>query len=212
VAQIRKRLTFANTVAVVALFVALGGTSIGAPVRDKTSELATQAAVKVGISKKTAKTARRALRLAKRADRNAKRALKRNGGANGQDGTGGLKGDKGEKGEKGDAGGQGAAGAPATAMWAVVNSNGTLQRSSGVFDATRIGVGNYKVYFEQNVRNCSYQATPGGPSTIEPDDLGTSYASVGSDPILLNGVSVGLRDPNNQFNGKDFPFHVAVFC
>ena len=46
-----------------------------------------------------------------------------------------------------------------------VDQNGTLVRNKGAASAQRNATGNYQVIFNQDVTGCSYQATPGGPTT-----------------------------------------------
>jgi hypothetical protein len=92
-------------------------------------------------------------------------------------------------------------------MWAVVDNNGTLIRNKGVASALKIGTGIYQVVFNQDVTNCSYQATVGGVGTSNT----TGQATVSQRSNVNAAVEVWtLNAAGTTFS--DRPFHVAVFC
>jgi hypothetical protein len=122
-------------------------------------------------------------------------------------GPAGPRGPAGPAGPAGAAGPAGPAGAAATALWAVVDQNGTLIRNKGVASAQRIGTGDYQVIFNQDVTACSYQATVGGAGTTP--DLG--QADVSQRINVAAGVEVRtLNTTGTAF--ADHTFHLAVFC
>jgi hypothetical protein len=82
------RLTFANVVALLALFLALGGTSFG---RDAGASVVSGVKKALGLSKKADRNSRKALKLARRADKNASAALAK-AGVGGPPGTPGATG------------------------------------------------------------------------------------------------------------------------
>jgi hypothetical protein len=89
--RLGKRLTFANVIALLALFVALGGTSFG---RDAGTSAVSGVKKALGLSKKADRNARKALTLARRADKNATAALAKPGlaGPSGTPGSAGAPG------------------------------------------------------------------------------------------------------------------------
>jgi hypothetical protein len=89
--RFRFRLTFANVVALLALFLALAGTSFG---RDAGTSAISGAKKALGLSKKADRNSRKALKLARQADRNASAALAKAGvpGPSGAPGTAGAPG------------------------------------------------------------------------------------------------------------------------
>jgi hypothetical protein len=105
-------------------------------------------------------------------------------------------------GPQGPSGPSGTAGTPATALWASVDVNGTLVRNRGATSAQRNGPGNYQVIFNQSVTGCSYVATPGGPTITLPVFF---VIKVGQLPAVPAGVQVLTL-------GGDTPFFLAVFC
>ena len=65
--KLRSRITFANVVALLALFVALGGTGVADPAADAAANLGKSMKKALGLGKKANKKANKALRTAKRA-------------------------------------------------------------------------------------------------------------------------------------------------
>ena len=122
-------------------------------------------------------------------------------------GARGPAGPAGPAGAAGAAGPAGPAGASATALWAVVDQNGTLIRNKGVASAQKLGTGDYQVVFNQDVTGCSYQATVGSPGTIQ----AVGYAAVLQRINVAAGVEI--RTVNATATAfADQPFHLAVFC
>jgi hypothetical protein len=103
-----------------------------------------------------------------------------------------------------------AASAAGVDLWAVVNNDGVMIRSKGAAlgdPASRTNTGTYHVFFNRDVRGCSYVATLGNPGTGGPP---TGQVTVGSHPTNVAGVSV--RTENDGGAVADKPFHLAVFC
>jgi hypothetical protein len=115
-----------------------------------------------------------------------------------QTGTQGPPGPTGPKGDKGD---------PATKLWAVVNADGSLARSSGATASIRIALAIYQVTFNQNVAACSYLATLGNPGAGDPLS-GTIVTALRAGNA--NAVWVHTRDVAGT--DADRNFHLAVFC
>lgn len=95
--RLRPRLTFGTVVAVVALFVALGGTSVGQPVVHAGASAASNLKQALKLGHKADRNSRHALKLARKADANAKAALAKSGVA-GPAGAGGGPGLQGQPG------------------------------------------------------------------------------------------------------------------
>jgi hypothetical protein len=69
---------------------------------------------------------------------------------------------KGELGPEGKQGPKGEPGTPATALWAALNSDGTLRAGSHVVASS--GTNPYTVTFDRDISNCALVASPNGPS------------------------------------------------
>lgn len=192
------RVSFANVVSSLALFVALGGTGYAAVALPNNS---------VGTSqlKKSAVTS------AKIRDRSLKAVDFAAGqipaGPAGAKGATGDKGGTGTVGPAGPTGLTGPAGAPATALWAVVNASGTLARGSTGVTSVYSGASFYTVTFPRDVTQCAYEATIGGVSTSYGGKGEISTYSANAAP---SSVTVVTHDSTGAFS--DRPFHLAVFC
>jgi hypothetical protein len=120
-------------------------------------------------------------------------------GLTGPAGPAGPQGPKGDKGDKGDPG------QSATALWAVVNSNGSLaSKSSAVTSSGQpFGTGTYEIDFDRDVSKCSMIATPRGAS-----------AFIIAEPrsAVPNGVYVQINQAANWSTLESEAFNLAVFC
>ena len=100
-------------------------------------------------------------------------------------------------------------------LWAVVDANGTLARSSdGVVSAELLdGVlpnGDYTVVFERDISECAYQATVGRPGVnVGPSAGFAQVANWTDDPD--NGVIVFTKDQNGA-GVENRGFHLLVTC
>jgi hypothetical protein len=72
--------------------------------------------------------------------------------------------------------------------FAVVNAGGQLVRGRGVTSVARTADGRYQVILDGDVRGCAYFATIGDPSAAGPPQ--NSQVSVGSLASNVNGVAV----------------------
>jgi hypothetical protein len=118
----------------------------------------------------------------------------------------GPAGPAGPAGAAGPAGPAGAAGASATSLWASVDSSGSLVRNKGVASSQKLGTGDYLVTFNQDVTNCVYQATLGGPTT----GLWAGQVTAAQRVNIAAGVRVVTQ--NSTGVTTDFPFFLSVFC
>lgn len=179
-------------VALLALFVALGGTSIAA-----TSALLPKNSVG------TAQVINNSLRLKdfKKSERLRLR------GPRGVQGVQGLKGDQGAKGEQGI---QGEQGPPATKLFASVTYSGVVTIASGVTGATRNSLGQYTVTFNRDLTNCVPIAVSGYglPTATNTIDSYPVYASTSG--LDRTKVDVVVAYPPGTYH--DNGFDIAVFC
>lgn len=102
---------------------------------------------------------------------------------------------------------------PKGPRWAVVDSDGTLVRGSGVVSAARLFapdvLGAYQVDFKRDVTNCALIATLGRTDSLSlnPDagEIGAAYRNG-----LETGVFVKTRDSSGAEANRSF--HLAVLC
>jgi hypothetical protein len=132
----RRRITYANVVATLALFFALSGGAIAASHYLITSTKQ----IKPSVLKK----------------------LKGNAGKTGATGPTGAAGATGKEGAKGSTGPEGAV----SKLFAVVSEAGTLVRGSGVTSVSKSATGNYVVTFNQEITGCAFLGTIGATGFI----------------------------------------------
>lgn len=134
--RVMDRLTYANVVATLALFIALGGSSYAAIKLPKNSVGASQ--LKTGAVH-TGEIRDRTIRL-QDISTSARNSL---------------------RGQLGPQGPQGPAGAPAVRHFASLNAAGTFIRGDAKYGGSDTGVGTYIVGFSESVSGCTYTATLG---------------------------------------------------
>lgn len=172
--HLRQRLTYANVMATIAVFIALGGASYAATQLPKNS---------VG---------------AKQLKKNAVTSTKvKDGSLKAGDFAAGQipKGPQGIQGEKGDPG------APATALWAHVNSAGTLTLFSNATESKLVETGVYEVDFNRDVTKCAY--------------VGSMSALAGEIEVERQGErdqAIRVETFNSSGTLASRTFTVAVFC
>lgn len=104
-------------------------------------------------------------------------------------------------------GAQGPPGQGATALWAVVQADGSLARGSGATASERFGPGLFGVTFDRDVSGCAYVAS-GGTATAGPPPARMVDVSPRNGDVL--GVYVRVDDATGTLADSDF--HLAVFC
>jgi hypothetical protein len=106
-----------------------------------------------------------------------------------------------QQGPPGQPGQPGQPGAPATALWAVINPDGSVARGSHVVGSFRAQTGLYFVQFDRQVNNCAFSVTPDGTQRAG-STLGTpSQTQV---EALVQSTATG--------QSVDSTVSVAVFC
>jgi hypothetical protein len=130
-----------------------------------------------------------------------------------------LKGPKGPKGATGATGAAGAAGtpgapgAPATRLWAaidVVAGVPSVARASGATGVADIGIGTYVIGFNQDVSQCSWQATPGSVDDAAALNDRTATVELENDDTSPDKLRIRIRNGDDGVVESDV--HVAVFC
>lgn len=169
-------------VALLALFVALGGTAAAATALVPRDSVGTRQVINGSLQK---------------ADL-SKRAVKQLRGTRGAPGAPGLRGAQGPT---------GATGPPATRLWAMVTSAGALSRGSGVVSVTPGATGSYVVVFNQNVSACGYLAQIADPGTSTP-----TLGQIATNLRLDNPSALQVTTGSTSGAAAARPFMVAVFC
>jgi hypothetical protein len=143
--RMRAKLTYANVISTLCLFLLVGGGAAWAAVHLPKNSVGAKQLKKGAVTPAKLSTA-------------AKTTLT---------GLPGPVGPQGPQGPKGDTG------APATALWAEISADGEVVKGSGVVNSSQpFGEGTYEVNFNRNVTGCTYQATssafPGAIVLVEP--------------------------------------------
>jgi hypothetical protein len=199
--KLRPRLTYANVVSTLCLFIVLGGGAYAA-------------STITGKNVKNSSLTGRDIRNSSLTTGDVKnRSLLAKDFRTGQlpAGAQGPQGPQGDAGPKGD---------PATALWAMVNSDGTLKRGRGVVDVDPFG-SRYEVTFDRSVENCTYLSTltsaGNGRNNFSSPPEGQSNAALGSLAKLADGLPgaesvVTVETADSAGVGTPFDFNLAVFC
>jgi len=186
-------------VALLALFVALGGTSVAAgnAVLPRNS-VGTKQVVDGSLQTNDLSSKARTALEGKTGPRGAT-------GATGAPGATGSAGAPGATGPTGPQGPRGTPGQSASSLFAAVDSDGTLLKGSGATAAARADVGTYRIQFDTDITHCIYLATAGQDtgSLFEDYHLYTSRTGTST-------VNVQVFDEKNS--PFDRPLFVAVIC
>ena len=180
--RLSEKLSYANVIATIALFVALGGTSYAALKLPRNSVGATQIAAG---AVRSAEIKDRSVGL-RDISKGARTSL------------------RGQRGLAGSPGPQGSAGPPAARFFAAVSSAGALLRGNATSGGSAGGIGSYVVAFSQSTSACVYSATLGttdATSTVP-----------GRVIVRDDGGRVGVQTFDAAGNPADLPFHLVVAC
>jgi hypothetical protein len=200
VKQLSNRLTYANVMSSLAVFLVLGGATAFAATKIGANQLKAN-------SVKTGKIVKEAVTTGK-IKNNAVNTSKIAAGA-----VTGAKADEASFGQVPSAKAAetaGVAGSASNVLWAVVSNpagvtNATLVRSNTAVTVTE-GVG-VDVAFNRNISNCVWSATRGEPGAgVE----NAGFVEVGGTVGNANSVDVRAREPNGSIT--DGSFHLVVIC
>jgi hypothetical protein len=188
--RLTSRLTYANVMATIAVFIALGGSSyavIKLPRNSVGSAQIKRGAVGPSEVRASAVGSRQVRRESLRLSDLSKRT------------RASLRGKSGVQGPLGPAG------APAVKFFAAVSANGQPARGNATtFAHSAVGSGSYTIGFAQNVSACAYAAT-----------LGTTDATnapAGRITVRDDGGQVGVQAYDATGSATDLPFHLIVAC
>jgi hypothetical protein len=150
--MISKGLGFArsNTIALLALFVALGGTSYAA-----TGGFTSNGTIKACVN---AEGGLKLLKAGKHCKRGQKAVAWNQTGPSGAAGAKGTSGTPGAPGAVGTAGAAGPSGSPAVTLWAEIDEAGKLKQAKGVTGISG-PVTNPQVTFDRDISKCALTAT-----------------------------------------------------
>jgi hypothetical protein len=197
-ARLRSHLSYANVMATIALFVALGGSSYAAIALSNNSVKSKH----IGKGEvKRSDVAKNVVTSEKVKDASLLATDFKAGQV--PAGPAGAPGPKGDKGDKGDPG------TPATTLWAVLNQDGTLRRGSGVVSVSGAPAGFTQVKFNRNINTCAILASIGrlGPALSNGEPMADEFVANGfaADTVLV-------RTNDSTGAGAARSVHVAVFC
>ena len=216
-----KHFTFANMFAIIAVFVALGGTGVASPVVHTAASVGAQAKKALKLSKSADKKASQALTMAKDARQQASRVNAQSTGAPGAkgdpgpQGSPGPQGQPGPKGDKGDRGEQGPRGPSDLAAYGNIGRNGEVHFVRGSLGHALVaqprGPGVTDVRFETgiNLEQCIFLASPTDSGSINEAGVRFPLRVYGGDDNSERRV-VHQANVNGNNDGRAFNF--AVFC
>jgi hypothetical protein len=213
-ARVRPRLTYANVLASLALFIALGGSSYAALQIPKAS-VGTKQLKRNAVTSPKVKPGSLLVsdfRASQRSQLRGPAGPEGPRGATGPEGLHGPRGATGPEGPEGPRGATGPAGPPASRQWAEVRDvNGTLQivnQSGGIsFDQTDVGLFLLTPSNLVSAGGCTATATPISSPSI---DLRAS-TSWSSDPRTTTAtVVVRTFEPTDPV--AEGEFNLAIFC
>lgn len=190
--RFRGHLSYANVMATVAVFIALGGTSYAVTVLPRNSVGSKQVRTNaIGAAElrsgavRSAEIKRRAIRLDD-LSLGAQRSL---------------------RGQSGATGPQGPAGPPGVPYTAAVDASGRVRSATAAATASHgSGTGAYEVVFNRDMRACFAVATP---SRFE-GDLPGPEAGQAATETMFRGVIVRTRNASGAV--EDISFHLIVVC
>src|SRR4051794_23527028 len=201
-ALLRSRLTYANVMATIAVFIALGGGAYAA-IKLPANSVGTKQIKKKAVT--PAKIAPSTVAL-----------FKGQKGAKGDTGIQGPPGAAGTPGTNGTNGTNGTAGAPAVKLFAYVHEDGSVVRGTPGTTAVLNGIAPnqyYIVSFPQSVANCVPVVSTGNTTSNGiPPGMPTArmVSDYGSTPNT--DVEVDITDPANTANLKADAFNLIVVC
>lgn len=180
--RIRNRLSYANVVATVALFIALGGSSYAALTLPRNSVGDNQ--IRAGAVR-SSEVRDRSLRL-RDLSLDTRSSL------------------RGQRGLAGPTGAQGVAGAAAVKYFAVVDASGGFVRGNATSGGRAGAIGSYTVSFGAPVSACAYSATLGTSTG--------ATSPPGRVTVNESGGGVGVQTYDAAGSPADLGFHLSVAC
>lgn len=201
--RLRDKLTYANVISTLCLFLLLGGGAAYAVTQLPRNSVGTRQIRRGAVTPAKLARATRAALAGARGPRGPQ-------GPRGKQGPRGQQGKAGAQGKTGPQGPKGAPGAAATALWAVVEGVPLAPvleaHSPAVVGVERTGglEGVYTVKFDRNVSACAYSVTP----TATLDWLAAQPGGASSTVDVQSERFEGTAPPSPS-NAR---FYIAVFC
>jgi hypothetical protein len=98
-------------------------------------------------------------------------------------------------------------------LFAVVNFGGGLDRGFGVKNTLRQDTGSYQVFFNRDVRECSFVVSVSGTGTDDVHGVADA-AHVAGKPkgLYVNTYGINVDAATNSLQRMDAPFHLQVMC
>jgi Collagen triple helix repeat (20 copies) len=185
--------------ALLALFIALGGTSVAAgnAVLPRNS-VGTRQVVDGSLQTTDLSSKARSALKGKTGPRGAT-------GARGEPGATGSTGSPGATGATGPEGPRGTPGQSANDLFAAVDSDGTLLKGRGATAAERADAGAYRIQFDTDITNCVSVATAG-------QDTGSLFEDYHLYTSRTGTTTVNVQVFDEKNNPFDRPFSLAVIC
>lgn len=190
-----------NAIGMLALFVALGGTSYAA-----TGGFTSNGQLQACVGESGGVTIVKAGKKCRRGQQRVSWNQTGPAGAKGATGATGAAGANGAAGATGSAGAPGAPGAPAVTLWARVKADGTLVSGSGVTAAEGSG-GIYNVTFNRNVTSCGVSGT----LNLGAAEIIHAVPAGGSTPNTVQVVTLELSGASERKFGPD-DFTLFITC
>jgi hypothetical protein len=205
--RLRGKLTYANVISTLCLFLLLGGGAAFAATQLPKNSVGARQIKRGAITPAKVSNATKQVLAGDPGPRGPQ-------GPQGQKGARGATGPTGATGKTGATGPRGEAGASATALWAVVEGNTKpnptfIAKSSAAVSVVRLGEvpGSYTVNFDRDVSGCAYSVTPVDTVTMV---SAVTTAFTGKNP---KGVAVQFNEwGDTEPPLRDTQFSIAVFC
>lgn len=208
--QIRRHVTYANVMSSLAVFLILGGATAFAAVQKIGANEIKANSIKTGKIIKEAVTAGKIKKAAVTESRIADGAVTTNKLADNavttpkiaNDAVTGAKVNEATLGEVPNAANaQKLAGKSLNevVMWAFVNSNGTLFRSSGGVSSAQLGTGSYNVTFPRAVNTCAINATNAADDGVDPAVSEIAVSAISASVARVSTANSAGTAANDEF-------------
>ena len=206
--RLRGKLTYANVISTLCLFLLLGGGAAFAAIQLPKNSVGARQIKRGAVTPAKISNATEQILAGDQGPR----------GPQGPQGPKGARGPQGATGATGKTGPQGPKGEPgeaATALWAVVEGNSKpnptfVSRTAAVVSVERLGElpGVYTVNFNRDVSTCAYSVTP--VDVLDMVSADTAKFTEGKP----NGVSIQVNEwvDTGEPPLRDTKFSIAVFC
>lgn len=205
--RLRGKLTYANVISTLCLFLLLGGGAAFAATQLPKNSVGARQIKRGAVTPAKVSNATKQILAGDQGPRGPQ-------GPQGPRGARGPQGATGATGKTGPQGPRGETGASATSLWAVVDGTAPaptfVSKSPAAVSVERLGglTGVYTVTFNRNVANCAYSVTPVDPITMVSAD---AVPPVEGKP---NSVDVQFNEwaDTGEPPLRDTQFSIAVFC